>query len=34
MDYIIADRVALPPEYAPLFVEALLAMPPSLLPNR
>ena len=33
MDYIIADRVALPPEYAPLFVEAVLSMPPSLLPN-
>ena len=33
MDYIIADRVALPPEYAPLFVEAVLSLPPSFLPN-
>jgi hypothetical protein len=33
MDYIIADRVALPPEYAPWFVEAVLSIPPSLLPN-
>lgn len=32
-DYIVADAVALPPEHAPLFVESVLALPPSLLPN-
>ena len=33
LDYILADLVALPPEQAPLFVESVLAVPPSMLPN-
>ena len=34
IDYILSDMVAVPPEHASFFVESLLSMPPSLMPNR